>query len=256
VTEGPTVVKVGGNELEDAGWVASLAGALATLRGPTVVVHGGGREVSALQRQLGAEPEWRDGLRVTTPEALRVLRMTLSGVVNKRLVAALVAAGVEALGVSGEDAALVRARTARGGLLGRVGEVESVRADVLLRLIAVGFTPVVSPVARGLDGEPLNVNADDSAAAIAAALGAARLLFVSNVPGVLRDGRVAPAIGVDEVESWIEAGIATDGMRPKLRAAAAAARSVAEVRLGDLSVLGGGGTGTRVGQGAHVALPV
>lgn len=256
MTQPLTVVKVGGNELEDAAWVGALAAALAALPGAAVVVHGGGREVSALQRRLGVEPEWRDGLRVTTPEALQVLRMALSGVVNKRLVGALIEAGVEALGVSGEDAALLCARTARGGLLGRVGEVEEVRDGVLRRLLAAGFTPVVSPVARGADGEPLNVNADDAAAAVAAALGAERLLFVSNVPGVLREGRVVPALDTDEVEMWIEAGIATDGMRPKLRAAATAAAAVGEVRLGGLAILGDGRAGTRVGGRRRAALQV
>jgi acetylglutamate kinase len=254
VLSGITVVKVGGNELEDAAWVAALATAVASLPGAKVLVHGGGREVSALQRRLGMEPEWRDGLRLTTPEALRATRMVLSGEVNKRLVGALRVAGADALGISGEDGGLLRARLAAGGTLGRVGEVEEVRYGVLLRLLDAGFTPVVSPLAAGPDGEPLNLNADAAAAAIAAALGAAALCLVSNVPGLLQGGVVVADVGAEQVERWIGSGVAQGGMVPKLRAAAAAAPSVGEVRIGDLSLLRGGG-GTRVRGAARCAAP-
>jgi acetylglutamate kinase len=241
------VVKIGGNELEDADWVVRMAAAFAALPGEKVLVHGGGREVTTLQRALGAEPVWHDGLRVTTPEALRAVRMVLSGSANKRLVSALLDRRVDAIGISGEDAALLRARPALGGALGLTGEIEDVRCDVLLRLLGAGFTPVVSPVARGCDGAPLNVNADDAAAAIASALGARALYFVSNVPA-LRNGMESVAeIGLEQVEPWVAAGIVADGMVPKLRAAARAVQSgVADVRIGDLAVFGDAAAGTRV----------
>lgn len=243
---GPTVVKVGGNEVDDAAWVARLASAIASREGATVVVHGGGKEVSAVQRLLGAEPEWRDGLRVTTPEAMRAVSMVLSGVVNKRLVSALLTAGADAVGVSGEDGALLRAVPSNGGATGRTGEIAEVRAELLLEWVARGITPVLSPVSRGPDGAPLNVNADDAAAAVAAAVGAAELLFVSNVPGVLADGRVVGEIGAGEVEGMIADGTASGGMAPKLRAAARAAASAGRVRIGGLEMLADGGAGTRV----------
>lgn len=242
-----TLVKVGGNEVDDREWVARLAAALAGREDSVVIVHGGGKEVTELQRALGAEPEWRDGLRVTTPEALRAVSMVLSGVVNKRLVSALVSAGADAVGISGEDAALIAAVPARGGALGRTGEVAKVDPRILLGLISQGFVPVVSPVSRGPEGEALNVNADDAAAALAIALRARSFLLVSNIPGVLRDGERLDEVSVAGVEELIGNGVASGGMAPKLRAAArAAAGGVAEVRIGGLELLDGAGFGTRI----------
>jgi acetylglutamate kinase len=245
-----TVLKVGGNEVDEPAWVARFARAVADRGGRLVVVHGGGKEVSTLQRRLGAEPEWRDGLRVTSDEAMRVVAMVLSGIVNKRLAAALVTAGVDAVGISGEDGGLLRARLAAGGSMGRTGEIEAVRADLLHVFLGHGVVPVVSPVSRGADGGALNVNADDAAAAVAAALGAAELLFVSNVAGVLDDGDVLESVDADEVEALIADGTAQGGMAPKLRAAARAAAAVGRVRIGGLEMLENPGAGTRVGAAA------
>jgi acetylglutamate kinase len=245
-----TVLKVGGNEVDEPAWVARFARAVAARGGRLVVVHGGGKEVTALQRRLGAEPEWRDGLRVTSDEAMRVVAMVLSGVVNKRLAAALVTAGVDAVGVSGEDGGLLRARLAAGGSMGRTGEIEAVRADLLHVFLGHGVVPVVSPVSRGADGAALNVNADDAAGAVAAALGAAELLFVSNVAGVLDGGAALESVDADEVEALIADGTAQGGMAPKLRAAARAAGAVGRVRIGGLEMLENPGAGTRVGAAA------
>ena len=239
-----TVVKVGGRVLDDPRWVATFAATLAS-RGRAVLVHGGGKEVSALGERLGLIPEWRDGLRVTSEETLAVARMVLSGLVNKRLVAALGRAGVRAVGVSGEDDGLLAAEPLLGGALGRTGIVTSVRSSLLRALLDAGLTPVVSPVSRGPGGGALNVNADDAAVALAAALGAVRLFFLSDVPGVrLADG-LADEVGSEAVEGAIASGVVTAGMAPKLRAAARAAARVPEVRIGPLSVLSGG-RGTRV----------
>jgi acetylglutamate kinase len=249
VTSRVTVVKVGGNEVDDAAWLARLAERVAASDGPTVIVHGGGKEVTALQRALGAEPEWREGLRVTTPETMRAVAMVLTGVVNKRIVSALLTAGADAVGVSGEDGGLIRGRFLRGGELGRAGEVEEVRAGLLRTWMAQGLTPVLSPVSRGPDGGPLNVNADDAAAAVAAALEADALLFVSNVPGVLREGEVIGEIGSDDVEALIADGTAQGGMAPKLRAAARAAAGGGTVRIGGIEMLADAAVGTRVTAG-------
>ncbi len=246
MSRGITVVKVGGNEVDDAAWTARLARALARRGGSTVVVHGGGKEITALQRALGAEPEWRDGLRVTTDESVRAVAMVLSGVVNKRLVSALLTAGIDAVGISGEDGGLLRAALLRGGALGRTGEVAEVRTRLLAAWLEQGLVPVVSPVSRGPDGGPLNVNADDAAAAVAAAMGATELLFVSNVPGVLDGGAVLPELAAGEVEALIESGTASGGMAPKLRAAARAAAAAGRVRIGGLEMLEDHGAGTRV----------
>lgn len=247
-----TVVKVGGNEVEDAAWVARLADAVASRGGWTVLVHGGGREVSALQRVLGAEPEWREGLRVTTDEAMRAVSMVLSGLVNKRIVAALVGAGVDAIGISGEDGGLLRATASQGGAMGRTGTVATVRAELLRDWMGRGIVPVVSPVSRGPDGGALNVNADDAASAIALALEAEELLLVSNIPGVLSGGDVLASVDGDEVERLIESGVASGGMTPKLRAAARAATAAERVRIGGLEMLTDAGAGTRVGAAAAV----
>jgi acetylglutamate kinase len=250
---GLTVVKVGGNEVDDSQWTARLAEAVAASSAPTVIVHGGGKEVTDLQRVLGAEPEWREGLRVTTPEALRAVSMVLSGVVNKRLVSALVSAGAEAAGVSGEDGGTLRAVPARGGQLGRTGEIVEVRPKLLMTLLAAGITPVVSPVSRGPEGGALNVNADDAAAAVASALRPERFLLVSNVPGVLRDGMAIGVVTTVELEELIRTGVASGGMIPKLRAGMrAAGAGVPDVRIGDLVMLTDGEAGTRILAQAEV----
>ncbi|HEV2146945.1 MAG TPA: acetylglutamate kinase [Longimicrobiaceae bacterium] len=246
MSRGITVVKVGGNEVDDAAWLARFAASLVLRGGSTVVVHGGGKEITTLQRALGAEPEWRDGLRVTTEASMRAVAMVLSGVVNKRVVSALLSAGTDAIGVSGEDGGLLRAEVLRGGELGRTGEVAQVRTRLLLAWLEQGLLPVVSPVSRGPDGGPLNVNADDAAAAVAAALGATELLLVSNVPGVLRGGEVVRSVAADGVEALVEDGTASAGMAPKLRAAARAAAAGARVRIGGLEMLRDAGAGTRV----------
>lgn len=244
---GITLAKVGGNEIDDARWLERLARAVAQRGAPLVLVHGGGREVTELQRTLGAEPEWREGLRVTTPEALRAVSMVLSGLVNKRLVSLLLGAGVEAVGICGEDGALLRAEPARGGELGLTGEIREVRPQLLLTLLESGYVPVVSPVSRGPQGGALNVNADDAAAALAAGVAAQRFLLVSNIPGVLDGEAVIPEIAAGEVEELIGSGVASGGMAPKLRAAARAARAgVGEVRIGGLELLGEAGAGTRI----------
>lgn len=245
MSAGPTLIKVGGNEVDDAAWTARLAEAIAGSKGPALIVHGGGKEVTEVQRLLGAEPEWRDGLRVTTPEALRAVQMILSGVVNKRLVSALVSAGAMAVGISGEDGGLLQAVPAQGGKLGRTGEIAEVRPEVLWKLFEMDIIPVVSPVSRGPDGGALNVNADDAASALASALGCSRFLMVSNVPGVLAEDQVVGDLTADGLEGLIADGTVSGGMIPKVRAAMRAAVSgVAEVRIGDLGMFVDEGTGT------------
>mgnify|MGYP002778820300 FL=1 len=242
-----TVVKVGGNEVDDSEWTARLAREIAASSGGTLVVHGGGKEVSDLQRTLGAEPEWREGLRVTTPEALRAVSMVLSGLVNKRLVAAIITAGAEAAGISGEDNGTLQAKPIMDGKLGRTGEITEVRPRLLMTLLESGITPVLSPVSRGTDGGALNVNADDASSAVASAVGAGRFLMVSNVPGVLKDGETIPEVTTGELEELISVGVASGGMIPKLRAAMRAATAgVNEVRIGDLGILNGTTSGTRI----------
>jgi acetylglutamate kinase len=241
-----SVVKLGGNELDRPEWLAACADALRTV-GPVVLVHGGGETVSALSRRLALPVEKRDGRRVTTPEVAEVVEMVLAGPVNRMLVAALRRAGLDAIGLSGVDGGLLTARRAPGGL-GHVGEIVAVRASLLHSLLLAGLTPVIAPMAPPAEGGlPLNVNADDAAAAVAGALHAAELLFVSDVPGVTVDGTVQPSVAAGEIETLIELGAATDGMAAKLRAAATAIRAGAHAaRIGDWRLLGHPSAGTRI----------
>jgi acetylglutamate kinase len=241
------VVKIGGNELDQPGWVDACARALKSA-GPVVVVHGGGQAVSALSRRLGLPVEQRDGLRITTPEIAEVVEMVLGGPMNRLLVTALRTAGLDAIGLSGVDGGLLTARR-RAGELGEVGEIVNVRTSLLHSLLLAGLTPVVAPVAPADSGpvRPLNVNADQAAAAVAAALDAEELLFISNVPGVAVDGVAQPTLAVAEIEPLIELGVATGGMAAKLRAAAQALEAgVRAVRIGDLEMLEHATAGTRL----------
>ena len=238
------VVKLGGRAQESALVLDALARAWRDAPRALCIVHGGGDEVSALQRAMGIAPRFVDGRRVTSEADVALLRMALSGAANKRLVAALVERGVPALGISGEDAGLLGARRV-GGELGCVGEPARVRADLLRHLLAGDLLPVVSPVSADVAGAgALNVNGDDAAAAVAGALGADELLFVSDVPGVRLEGREAGTIGVDEIGAVLARADVSGGMVAKLEAARAAVLAgVGRVRIGDLALLEGeGGT--------------
>jgi acetylglutamate kinase len=242
------VVKLGVSELDRPAWLAACARALVRLD-PVVVVHGGGRAVSALSRRLGLPVEKRDGRRVTTPEVAEVVELVMGGPVNRQVVTALRAAGLDAVGLSGVDGGLLTARPVPGEL-GHVGEIAEVRVALLESFLLAGLTPVIAPMApdaSGVEGPPLNVNADDAAAAVAGALRAAELLLVSDVPGVEVDGAIRPVLESGDVETLIELGMATDGMAAKLRAATAALRAGARVvRIGDLHLLNDAAAGTRI----------
>ena len=237
------VVKIGGRAQDDARLPSAVRGAWAAAPGALCVVHGGGDQVSALQRTFGTPAEFVRGRRVTREADIETIRMALSGGVNKDLVARLTAAGVPALGLSGEDAGLLGARRIADAELGLVGEPAWVDVALLRHVLAGAYLPVVSPLARDLDGAlgaaaALNVNGDDAAAAIAVALEADELLFVSDVPGVTANGTVIPLLDLDDAAAAISDGIATGGMVAKLSAAMAAMeRGVARVRIGGLDAL-------------------
>lgn len=244
-----TVVKLGGRPAGSADGLRALAREIGGLEGEVVVVHGGGTDITRWQERLALPVEWRDGLRVTTPEAMQVTAMVLSGWINKRVVAALAGTGRRAVGLSGEDGDLFRAERKDGGRLGEVGSVTGVDPSSVRALLDAGFLPVVSPVSRGGEGEPLNVNADEAAIALAMALGADRLLLLSDVPGVLSGGVVLRELGPREVDELVSTGVAGGGMRVKVEMALRAARAGVVVRIGDHTLLEGPGTGTRVVSG-------
>lgn len=235
------VIKIGGRVQRNERLPGTLARLWSDSPATFCVVHGGGEAVSALQAQLGRRARFVDGRRVTTHADIEVLRMSLSGVVNKELVASLSAEGIPAVGVSGEDASLLVARAMNAAALGLVGEVAEVNDALLRMLLACGYLPVISPVAR--DGESaaggaLNVNGDDAAAAIAASLGAEELLLISDVAGVMIGGVAVATLSDDEATHAIDSGVATEGMATKLHAALdALRRGVPQVRIGGLDSL-------------------
>ena len=170
--------------------------------------------------------------------------MVLSGHTNKGIVVALLAAGVDAVGFSGVDGGLLRCRKKQHPMadLGLVGEIVAVRADFLEHFAGRGIVPVISPISLGEDGQTYNVNADEAAGAIAAALGADRLDFVSNVPGVLAGDQPIPSLTPQAAEALISDGVVRDGMIPKVRTALdALGRGVGQVRIVDLAGLASGG---------------
>ena len=207
-----------------------------------------------MQRLLGRDPQFVDGRRVTTDDDIAILRMTLSGVVNKRLVAALVADGVPAVGISGEDAALLSAEPIDAATMGRAGAPAHANVHLVRHLLHGGFLPVISPLARDArseSGDALNVNGDDAAAAIAVALGAAELLLIADVPGVLEGGDVITSLDVGRMRALVGAGTVTAGMIAKLEASnRALAAGVSSVRIGDLEAIADTHRGTRIVVGA------
>jgi acetylglutamate kinase len=251
------VLKIGGNELSDPAFVAllgrSVANLLAETGSPLAIVHGGGRAIADLQGQLGLETVKVDGLRVTDQASLDVAEMVLSGHSNKIVVKALLAAGVDALGLSGVDGGLLRCRKKEHPTadLGYVGEIVQVRRDLLDRLLGMGVMPVLSPISLGMDGQTYNINADEAAAAVALACQAQELVFISNVPGVLRDGDVISELTATGVEEAVVDGTISGGMIPKVRSALDAVNSgVARARIVNLAgLLGGGGTAVVAGEG-------
>jgi len=213
----PIVIKVSGHQLDDPVFLTAIAQYIRDLTVPIVVVHGGGAEITRMQQVMGIEPRYEDGLRVTDADSLAMVEMVLCGVVNKRLVRYLVHAGVDAIGLSGVDRGLVRGRKLAEHMA-YTGTVTSVRGDWLLSLIDDGITPVVAPVCIGEDSN-LNVNADTVAGAIAVAIGAAQMVFVSNVAGVLVDGKRAARLTVEDARRLIDDGTVFGGMIPKVTTA-------------------------------------
>jgi acetylglutamate kinase len=246
----PVVVKVGGGTL--------AGGALADLprlvgRGaPVALVHGGGAQLTRMLDALGIRSAFREGLRVTSPEAMEVAEMVFCSL-GKALVRQLQSRGVAAAGISGTDGPTLLIEPVPH--LGRVGEVREVRPHLVRALWEGGFVPVIAPLGLGPEGA-YNVNADSAAASLAAGLGAGTLLLLTDVDGLLEGGRVVSDLTPSECEERIADGTAAGGMVPKLRAAAAAARAGVEARIVNggregmlLEAVSGAEAGTLVSEG-------
>lgn len=221
------VIKIGGSTLEDLGRLASLWASLVQVSrsGPVVLVHGGGKAVDALLSRLGIPVERRSGLRVTPPDQIGLIAGVLAGTVNKQLVGAINSAGGKAVGLCLGDGGMVECRQMSEDL-GRVGEVVGGDGAILKPLLAGGFLPVVSSIGIDAAGGLLNVNADDAAAGIARAIGASRLVLLTDVPGIKgADGMLKPTLSTSQIEAMIAGGEITGGMIVKARSAVAAAAS-------------------------------
>jgi acetylglutamate kinase len=240
------VVKIGGNELNAPVFVDLLAQRLSQLTEPAILIHGGGKDIDELQLQLGQQPVKIQGMRKTDTDALNAAMMILCGLVSKKLVAKLINAGVDAIGLCGVDGGLLRTRKYSHPEydLGWVGDIIDVRSDLLSDLSDLGIIPVLSSISLGEDGQIYNVNADQAASSVAIAVHAQALDFVSNVPGVIKGDKLIPVLKEVESEHLILQGSINSGMIPKVRAAFKAVREgVPNVRIVDLeNLLQGGGT--------------
>ncbi|MEX0504533.1 acetylglutamate kinase [Alphaproteobacteria bacterium LSUCC0719] len=231
-SEQTIVVKFGGHAMGEAEYVASFAADIALLDqvgARPVVVHGGGPQIGEMLAKLEIESNFVNGLRVTDEATISVVEMVLAGGINKALVAAIARAGGRAVGISGKDGGLIQARKLLGKGrtegsaieqaidLGFVGEPEKINTDVLDALNAANLIPVVAPVGSDANGETYNINADTAAGAIAAALGATRMLMLTDVAGVLdKEGTLITELTVSQAEALIRDGTVSGGMIPKV----------------------------------------
>lgn len=225
------VIKYGGSAMADetlrhtfAGDVALLA--LVGLR--PVIVHGGGPHITRAMGQAGVEPQWMDGLRVTDAETIRVVQTTLAGEINPDIVRLLGSHGALAAGVTGIDGSLFVA-TPRNPKLGFVGEITEVNPDLISRMLTEGVVPVIAPLALGEDGNVYNLNADTAAGALAEALGAEKLMHLTDVEGLYRDlgdrDSLIQRVTVEGLRELVGSGSVSKGMLPKLHSCISAMES-------------------------------
>lgn len=260
VTKRPLVVKIGGSTLGSGDTTLEDLVTLQRRGVPVVVVHGGGQVISQWMERTGAMPRFVRGLRVTDEPTMEVVLAVLGGLVNKRLVAGLQALGGKAVGLSGVDGGILQAQV-RNPEMGLVGEVAQVNTEPLLQVMEIDHIPVVAPVALGESddgpGSPpaLNVNGDTATGALAAELKAQRLVFLTDVEGVMDSGRrLIPRLLPAQARALIGRGIASGGMIPKLEACLHALPHVDHASIIDgrvphalLECMDGVRAGTRVG---------
>jgi acetylglutamate kinase len=221
------VIKYGGAAMEQADLKEQFAKDVLLLRLVgirPVIVHGGGPQIGALMKRLGKEPRFVGGMRVTDEETMEIVEMVLVGKINKEIVGLINLHGGRAVGLSGKDGSLIRAhkrlhRTADGTMadIGLVGEVDAVNPELMRLLEEQGFIPVIAPVGVGSGGETYNINADLVAGDVAAALGAEKLIHLTDVQGIKgEDGRHISTLTKQAAERLIKAGIIDGGMLPKV----------------------------------------
>ena len=224
------VVKYGGAAMTDPALSVLFAQDVVLMRSVgmrPVVVHGGGPQIGRLMARLGKQPEFRQGLRVTDADTLDIARMVLVGKVNRDIVSAINVHGPLAVGLSGEDAGLITA-TARDPELGYVGDVEAVNPAIIQRLLAEELIPVVATIGSDLEGQAYNINADTAAGAVAEAVRAEKLVYMTDVAGVLRDvadpASLVTSASAKELEALVADGTLGGGMIPKITSCVRAVR--------------------------------
>jgi acetylglutamate kinase len=221
------VVKYGGNAMTDPALAGQFAEDIVLMRSVgvhPVVVHGGGPQIGELMAKLGKEPEFHDGLRVTDAETLDIARMVLVGKVGRDIVSAINVHAPLAVGLSGEDAGLIAA-TPRDPALGFVGDVAAVDPSIIQRLLAEDLIPVLSTIGSDASGQAYNINADTVAAAVAASLGAEKVIYLTDVAGILdADGDLVHTVDPDRLDALVADGTVSGGMIPKVAACLHAVR--------------------------------
>ena len=273
------VIKYGGNAMVDETLKKEFARDVVLMKlvgmNP-VIVHGGGPQIGLLLDRIGKKSEFIDGLRVTDSETIDVVEMVLGGLVNKSIVALINAHGGKAVGLSGKDGDMIRARKMvfhKDGStndddiveLGFVGEIESINPLVVDVLDQEDFIPVIAPIGVGVDGKAYNINADTVAGRLAVTLGAEKLILLTNTPGVLdKDGELLTGLSEGRVKALIEAGTISGGMLPKVKCAIdAVAGGVRTATISDgrvphatlLETLTDQGVGTQIGREREVLRP-
>lgn len=257
---GTIVVKIGGSTLGSHDTTLEDLAALQRQGVNAVVVHGGGKVITDWMEKQGVKPRFVRGLRVTDAPSLEIVVAVLAGLINKTLVASLNAYGARAVGISGADGGMLRA-IVKDPELGLVGSVVEVHPEPIKAMLDAGFIPVIAPVAiqngdgAGRTNSLLNINADTAAGEIAAALGAERLVFLTDVEGVLDSSRrLIPRLTERQARGLIASNVAAGGMIPKLEACLTALKDGGIAQIIDgrrpralLETLSGGALGTRVG---------
>ncbi|MGH8529407.1 MAG: acetylglutamate kinase [Nevskiales bacterium] len=225
------VVKYGGNAMKDDTMIASFARDVVLMKlvgiNP-VVVHGGGPQIGDHLEKLGKESRFVEGLRVTDEETMDVVEMMLGGLVNKAVVSAINHQGGRAVGLTGKDGGMIRAKKllVKGQDIGLVGEIESIDPRVVAHLEQGGFIPVIAPVGVGASGESYNINADPVAGKLAGVLKAEKLMLLTNTPGVQdKKGKLLTGLSPKKVEALIKDGTIHGGMIPKIQCALDAVNS-------------------------------
>ncbi|RYG73463.1 acetylglutamate kinase [Lentibacillus lipolyticus] len=244
------VVKCGGsilNQLTDS-FFGNMAKMLENEVFP-IVVHGGGPVIQEMLDQLDVACTFTDGLRTTSAAAMDVVEMVLTGRVNNELTRRFNQAGMQAAGFSGADARLIQAAPKNFERYGYVGDVTDVNTSFLLAMLGRGIVPIIAPVAIGNDGSRYNVNADTAASAIARATNAERLIFVTDVPGIMQDEKLISHVSAADMERLIAQGVIQGGMLPKVKAAVGSlGGGLSDVMIADANqqISAAGFTGTTV----------